>query len=409
MVNPSLRLSVGWTLRRRNAPIRTTSMTAEHTELIKWLLDVMAAGQYGPERSRGVPVADDVLRTAVDEGMLIRPQDVPGEPSRFRCEASAEIMSLVPKTALANATAASDLPLWLNPCAWVQRTAQPPAEIRDRAIADDRLRSHLPSDAFQPLPTLDVEPPLAWIEHPFSGVLQPLGLGDRRGPDVAQLLEGARSVSDVSCDTRDALLLAGALLTRAPTDIREDRDRRRATSSTQLAREQYVVLRDVVSPLTIAAMRSHWRRLRLEGYFQTDDQQVKQLRDGMYCELGTMLFQRQLTPLVAEIVAEPIKPSYAWVFRYKPGAMLKRHVDRPQCKWNISLCVDTEPETSSDQAWPFFVEVNGQAKKVMLGMGDAVLYSGTDVPHWRGPLSEGHHVTLCFFHYVAAEFSESLA
>ena len=86
------------------------------------------------------------------------------------------------------------------------------------------------------------------------------------------------------------------------------------------------------------------------------------------------------------------------MLRYQPGAVLRRHVDRAQCRWNVSFCVDIE--AADDEApWPLHIGA-GAGQAVHLGIGDAVVYCGTDVPHWREPLPDGKFVTVCLFHYV---------
>jgi hypothetical protein len=165
-----------------------------------------------------------------------------------------------------------------------------------------------------------------------------------------------------------------------------------------------VVLRSILSPLTIAAARRHFRRLRRAGLFVTDEEQVVGLRAGLYSELSSLHWQAQLAPLLNELVPSRAEPSYTFVMRYAAGAVLKRHTDRPQCKWNVSFCIDMEPRDAPQDAWPFFLDVDGRVVEVRLGVGDAVVYSGTDTPHWRDALGPGRAVWMCFFHYVDASF-----
>jgi hypothetical protein len=55
----------------------------------------------------------------------------------------------------------------------------------------------------------------------------------------------------------------------------------------------------------------------------------------------------QLVPLIARITQQTIMASYSYLAAYQPGAILKRHRDRPQCVWNMSLAVDCVPESDS--------------------------------------------------------------
>jgi hypothetical protein len=158
----------------------------------------------------------------------------------------------------------------------------------------------------------------------------------------------------------------------------------------------------MLSPLHAAAMRRHARALRRGGQFELDVEQVPGLRDGVCGEAMCLVWLRQLAPLVTAIVGEPVRPSYTWLRRYRPGAVLERHVDRDHCRWNVSLCVDMEPDRGVVDAWPLNMTLRRETHSVRLGIGDAVLFSGTKTPHWRDVLTDGA-VSMCFFHFVSAK------
>jgi hypothetical protein len=162
-------------------------------------------------------------------------------------------------------------------------------------------------------------------------------------------------------------------------------------------------MRGVLNPMLIAAARAHFRRMYDAGYFEEDALQCPGMRDGLYCDVVGLLLQRELSPLIAEVVGEPVEPTYTWVKRYRPGAVLTRHTDRPQCRYNVSLAIDAEPESTREHAWPLWIDDRGTAHAARLGLGDAVVYSGTDTPHWREPLGPGS-ATMALLHYVATDF-----
>jgi hypothetical protein len=335
-------------------------------------------------------------------------QAIVDRPHSFYCGMKDDVLDLVPESAQAFARDTT-LGLAANPRCWIQTSSDVPSVLRDRLIVGDDLWLHLPDDVrFQRLSTFEITAPVLWIEHRFSGALEPLMLDCPEWREICQVVEQRRDPATLSPQTREALLLSGALLAE-PSAYTNGRAARLSDLARELATNRFVVLPDVIDPLQLAALRRHFRTLRAQGLFQVDKRQVVGMRDGLYCELSCMFFQRQLAPLVSVLAQEQIKPSYTWVRRYLPGAQLRRHVDRPQCKWNISLCIDNDPDLDRQGAWPLFLEVSGQVKQAKLGMGDAVLYPGAELPHWREALQEKHSVTMCFFHYVAKDFSGSLA
>ena len=75
----------------------------------------------------------------------------------------------------------------------------------------------------------------------------------------------------------------------------------------------------------------------------------------------------------------------------------------------MSLVLDSSPSLPRDEAWPIFLETQGQAREIRLTLGEAIIYRGTKLKHWREALPEQQTATICFFHFVPATFDGSLA
>ena len=86
-------------------------------------------------------------------------------------------------------------------------------------------------------------------------------------------------------------------------------------------------------------------------------------------------------------------PTYTYFRVYKAGDILENHRDRPSCEISISLSL-----RKKGNIWPIYI--NNTA--VMLEEGDAVLYRGCEVEHWREPYTEGTKQAQVFLHYVDA-------
>lgn len=85
-------------------------------------------------------------------------------------------------------------------------------------------------------------------------------------------------------------------------------------------------------------------------------------------------------------------PSYSYWRFYTNNSELPKHKDRPTCEVSISMNID-----SCGTNWPIFMD----GTQLDLGKGDAVLYMGNLVEHYRNPL-EGDFSVQCFLHYVNA-------
>lgn len=244
-------------------------------------------------------------------------------------------------------------------------------------------------------PRIQQQGPLLWIKDPCNHIWTPFQVPAEQGPRLAQVLAGTLPLTALSDTERRTWRDAGLLLDPA-------RPRRQALQ-TQLAAADFCVIPGLLNPLQISAARHYLRRVYAEGYLMDGDPFVSH-RFGMHNEPLCRFLHQQFYPVISEITQTPLKPSYCYFAMYHSGARLPRHTDREQCAWNVSLVLDTEPEQAREHAWPIYLELPHGVEEVRLEMGDAILYRGSRYPHWRNPLASGVKVSVCFFHFVDADF-----
>lgn len=106
-------------------------------------------------------------------------------------------------------------------------------------------------------------------------------------------------------------------------------------------------------------------------------------------------------PLVESILLLKIKkmeeetgiellPTYGFSRVYTYGAVLNKHKDRPSCEISVTVMVG-----SSGEEWPIYMD--GTA--INLNAGDAAIYLGCEVEHWREEFKGDYHMQF-FLHYV---------
>tara|TARA_R100001126_G_scaffold30079_1_gene16656 strand:- start:96 stop:509 length:414 start_codon:yes stop_codon:yes gene_type:complete len=110
-------------------------------------------------------------------------------------------------------------------------------------------------------------------------------------------------------------------------------------------------------------------------------------------------------------------PTYSYARLYKKGDILHRHKDRPSCEISTTINLGGDP-------WPIFIDGTGadnviderkniikpnapEGTKVLLEVGDMLVYSGCELEHWREPF-EGNVCGQVFLHYnhVNGPFAE---
>lgn len=98
---------------------------------------------------------------------------------------------------------------------------------------------------------------------------------------------------------------------------------------------------------------------------------------------------------VSDFFPEKVKPAYVFISMYDhEKSICPLHTDREQCKYTVDLCIDQK------ESWPLFID----DIPYILNPGDAVVYSGTDHPHYREQISAGNFCDLAFFHFVPINF-----
>lgn len=90
-------------------------------------------------------------------------------------------------------------------------------------------------------------------------------------------------------------------------------------------------------------------------------------------------------------------PTYAYARLYSNGDVLEKHKDRPACEISATIQLGR----SHHYAWPIYMG----GKRYDMAEGDAVIYRGCDIEHWRdacdGP--EGYYSGQVFLHFVCKE------
>jgi hypothetical protein len=257
---------------------------------------------------------------------------------------------------------------------------------------------------------------IAWVRDPLTATFLPFWLG----PELEGLLGSLRSHELVPYALPKHLLsplLAAGILVNKEQIARRNRERAESiTRASRLFQEKdYSPLNNLIHPFHIAALRRYYRYLIRTGAVPLGDRQSSR-RYVAYNESVARFFHRQMASVVSMIAGEPVKPSYVYLASYLSGAELKKHTDREQCEFSVTLCLDFSPEPVLETPWPIRLDTSDNAcdhphastVTVYQAIGDGLAYRGTRLPHYRDVLAEDQTSTSIFFHYVAADFTGSL-
>ncbi|MCW3818992.1 sulfotransferase [Micromonospora sp. DR5-3] len=249
--------------------------------------------------------------------------------------------------------------------------------------------------------------PVLWVEDVATGALRAYWVRSEELAAVRSLVPRAVAPAGLPEGLRDRLVGAGVLTTEA------ERGRRAAAA----ALADSVAAREFAAGdlCQVTGLVDEPQRRALDRYYETligtggwplgDDQVAG--RYGWHNEPLSRFLHHQFVPLIGRLVGQPVRPSYSYVSAYRAGAVLNRHLDREQCEFTVSLLIaESGPVVAG--GWPLHFDTPAGTLTLTQRPGEAVLFRGTRLPHYRPPLPDGNTHTSMLFHYVPAGFRRTL-
>lgn len=156
-------------------------------------------------------------------------------------------------------------------------------------------------------------------------------------------------------------------------------------------KNKYVYIKNFLDKSSCESLSQSLKVIVDSGTFRKDEQcpLSPAVRDTI--EFDTLL--QNVLPQVEKYSGKKLLPTYAYARLYNPNDELKKHKDRPACEISVSLTLGFE-----GNSWPIYMSGN----KINMDIGDAVIYKGMEVEHWREKYIEGKWQAQVFLHYVDA-------
>jgi hypothetical protein len=164
-------------------------------------------------------------------------------------------------------------------------------------------------------------------------------------------------------------------------------------TATLFTQNKYLLLRSLLNPQQTSVLYRHALDLVCAGRMRSDP--LVPDTPALYAEPR---MERLLLALQTQIEATTglgLYPTYSYLRVYKHGDVLARHRDRASCEITLSLTLGY----AADAPWPLWIEAPDGIASIQMQSGDALLYRGTECPHWREAFS-GEHAAQVFLNYV---------
>jgi hypothetical protein len=208
--------------------------------------------------------------------------------------------------------------------------------------------------------------------------------------------------------------------------------------------EKLPVFVEAVSALRTAA---DFRTKRIPGLFDDATMamirqaiatfQLRDLEFGEFKRFGRFVvhnhpffteLQKKTIDLVSEAAGEPVEASYNFVSLYKKVGVCPVHLDTPEAKWTLDLCIEQSapwpihvsqvvpwPEglTLKEDDWQGAIKASPDYEFTSYNLepGEALIFSGSSQWHYRDPVQRDgkeHFCSLVFFHFVPKGMLETV-
>ena len=112
---------------------------------------------------------------------------------------------------------------------------------------------------------------------------------------------------------------------------------------------------------------------------------------SIYSDIAFETLLQDIKPKIEKETQLKLVSTYSYARIHKKGDILKKHIDRNECKVSGTLNLGGD-------FWPIYLQNKDKKIEVGLKPGDMLLYSGCELEHWRDKF-KGNDCAQVFLHY----------
>ena len=153
---------------------------------------------------------------------------------------------------------------------------------------------------------------------------------------------------------------------------------------------KYKVIKNFLSPEEIKLLSNY---CEIKHRLNQDNFDMEQNNNGDSYFYGDMAMESLMLSkknFMEKETGKELLETYAFWRTYTKFAVLEKHRDRPSCEISVTVNIDGD-----GTPWPIFMD----GKAIDLESGDAAIYLGCEVKHWRDEF-KGDFQHQVFLHYV---------
>lgn len=160
----------------------------------------------------------------------------------------------------------------------------------------------------------------------------------------------------------------------------------------------YKKVESLIDAQTIETVSQYFENKIRRGEWQSNSEIIENAASklGYYADPLIEVMLKQCQPAIEQHTGLLLEPTYSFSRVYQGGEELKPHTDRPSCEISVTVNI-----ACTGDVWPIWMQYeDNDPVKCMLGPGDAVIYKGCEVTHWRRKLPKSQINVQFMLHYV---------
>jgi len=164
----------------------------------------------------------------------------------------------------------------------------------------------------------------------------------------------------------------------------------------------YLVIPNLVSKEMLDLIRSYFF-LRIKARHAVPGDPQAPYSQCFYSDPLAETLLLKNTRFFSDIIKTELLPTYSYTRLYSKNDVLEKHIDRESCEISVTLSIAIPPESDINPIC-FSKEVDeSDYASLLLNPGDACIYKGSELWHWRPPFTNQKWYLQTFLHYVKKE------
>jgi hypothetical protein len=163
------------------------------------------------------------------------------------------------------------------------------------------------------------------------------------------------------------------------------------TYAEEFKRQRYVAVNGMLDSNIVQYLESYYRQSMKGGlkHFRRDGTSLNGYGEAC-ADLALYAFREKLET----ITGLPLLPGFSFVRLYRRGEKLRRHTDRGANEINCTI------QIYASTPWPLGVQVDDKDILIHQECGDALIYRGLEIPHWRDEYAGDEHLQLILAYVI---------